>query len=87
MNHAAEGVYLACALTSLTCAILLTRGYLRSKARILLWSAICFVFLTLNNSLLFFDLVVFPNVNLLPYRDITGFLAMAVLTALAVTME
>jgi hypothetical protein len=37
--------------------------------RLLLWSALCFVCLSINNVLLFFDLVVFPTqVDLRPYR-------------------
>jgi hypothetical protein len=37
---------------------LLVRAYGRDRRRLLFWSAICFVFLTLNNVLLFLDLVV-----------------------------
>ena len=56
-------------LTCLACTVLLFRGYARSGLRLLLWSALCFVFLSLNNLLLFFDLVVFPTeVDLRPYR-------------------
>jgi hypothetical protein len=56
-------------LTCLACTVLLFRGYARSGLRLLLWSALCFVFLSLNNLLLFFDLVIFPTeVDLRPYR-------------------
>lgn len=48
-------VYALCALTSLTCAILLLRGYVRSRARLLLWSGLCFVGLFINNALLVVD--------------------------------
>lgn len=61
----AESVYVLCALTCLACAILLLRGYLRSRTRLLLWSALCFFFLTANNVLLFVDKVMFPDVNYL----------------------
>jgi hypothetical protein len=50
-----------CALAVLTCAActaLLFRAYGRNCRRLLFWSAICFVFLTLNNVLLFLDVVV-----------------------------
>ena len=47
-------------LTCLACTVLLFRGYAHGL-RLLLWSALCFVFLTLNNLLLFFDLIVFPS--------------------------
>lgn len=56
------------ALTSLACTVLLFRGYAASGVRLLLWSALCFVFLSLNNILLFLDLVVFPEIDLRPYR-------------------
>lgn len=45
-------VYVLCALTSLACAVLLLRGYFRTRVRLLLWSGLCFVGLTLNNALL-----------------------------------
>jgi hypothetical protein len=48
-------VYALCALTSLACAVLLLRGYARSKARLLLWSGLCFVGLFINNALLVVD--------------------------------
>ena len=57
----AEAVYILCALTSIACAAMLFRGYTRSGARFLLWSALCFVGLTLNNVLLFIDKVVLPE--------------------------
>ena len=56
-------------LTSLACTLLLLRGYATSRVRLLLWSGWCFVFLTVSQALLFFDLVVFPvEVDLRPYR-------------------
>lgn len=48
-------VYLLCALTSLACAVLLLRGYFRTRVRLLLWSGLCFVGLALNNALLVVD--------------------------------
>jgi hypothetical protein len=56
------------ALTSLACMVLLFRGYAATGVRLLLWSALCFVCLTVNNSLLFIDLVVFPDLDLRLYR-------------------
>jgi hypothetical protein len=57
----AETVYVLCAVTSLACAVLLLRGYLRSRVRLLLWSSLCFGFLFLNNVLLFVDNVLLPD--------------------------
>lgn len=48
-------VYALCALTSLACAMLLLRGYRRSRARLLLWSGLCFAGLFLNNAMLIVD--------------------------------
>jgi hypothetical protein len=56
-------------LTSFACMVLLFRAYLDTRLRILLWSALCFVGLTVNNLLLFADLVILPEtVDLRVYR-------------------
>lgn len=54
-------VYILGTLTTLLCAVLLLRGYLRGRKRLLLWSGLCFVGLTLSNALLFIDLELFPT--------------------------
>lgn len=54
--------------TSVACLVLLFRAYAASGVRLLLWSGLCFVFLSANNLLLFLDLVVFPDFDLRPYR-------------------
>ena len=56
------------ALTSLACMVLLFRAYSRTGLRLLLWSALCFVFLSGSNALLFIDLVLLPDVDLRIYR-------------------
>jgi hypothetical protein len=61
-------LYVVAVLTCLACTVLLFRGYAASGLRLLLWSALCFVFLTVNNVLLFFDLVVLPQLDLRPWR-------------------
>lgn len=55
------GVYVLCFLTSLSCAWMLGRSYFRNGTHLLLWSAICFAFLALNNLVLVLDLVVWPD--------------------------
>ena len=50
-------VYALCALTSIACAGLLLRAYARDKARLILFCALCFSGLALNNSLLFVDML------------------------------
>ena len=63
-------VYALCALTSIACAVLLLRGYRASGARLLLWSALCFAGLALNNVLLFVDLGLVPEVDLSIWRSL-----------------
>jgi hypothetical protein len=58
------GLFLLAALTSIACMVLLFRGYARSGLRLLFWSALCFVFLSVNNVLLFVDTIVLPLVDL-----------------------
>jgi hypothetical protein len=73
-------VYLLCLATSLVCMVLLFRGYRRSRMKLLLWSALCFVGLAVNNLLLFVDLVILPvEIDLLPYRICTLLGAIALL--------
>ena len=57
-------VYLLCALTSAACAVLLVREYRRSRQRLLLWSAVAFTGLALNNALVFADFVLIPQHDL-----------------------
>jgi hypothetical protein len=65
-----EIVYLLCAITSLTCTILLGRAYWHSRVKLLLWSAVCFAALALTNSLLFVDLVILSDsISLQPLRN------------------
>jgi hypothetical protein len=65
-------LYLVAVLTCLACTVLLFRGYMASGLRLLLWSGLCFVFLSINNLLLFFDLIVFQDVDLRPWRLLAG---------------
>jgi hypothetical protein len=51
------------------CAIFLLRGYARVRQRLLLWSGLCFVGLTVSNAVLFFDLaIVTADVSLYTWR-------------------
>ena len=75
----AEAVYLLCALTSIACAVLLVRGYRRSRSRLLLWSSLCFVGLAANNSLLVVDRLVVPDVSLSVWRLVPAVVGIGVL--------
>ena len=59
----AKAVYALCALTSIACAVMLLRGYVRSRGPFLLWSSLCFLGLAANNVLLFIDNVIYPDVE------------------------
>jgi hypothetical protein len=63
-------VYLLCAATSLTCAVLLLRGFKRTRAQLLLWSGLCFLFLTAQNVLLYVDVVLVPQQDLSIPREL-----------------
>ncbi len=75
----AESVYVLCALTSIACAVMLFRGYYRSRARLLLWSSLCFVGLAINNIMLFVDKVLVPDTELFVWQRSTAALVGLVL--------
>jgi len=72
-------IYSLCALTALGCAILLLRGYRRSRYRLLLWSGLCFAGLTVNNLLLVIDKVALPEGDLSIARTLVSLGSMIVL--------
>lgn len=72
-------VYLLCLVTSALCAVLLFRAWRTTRSRLLLWTAVSFLFFALNNLALVADMVVFPVTPLWPLRLTTQFLAFAVL--------
>ena len=72
-------VYGLCLLTSIICAALLFRAYQASRTKLLLFSALGFGFLALNNFFLVADLVVFPTLDLWPFRQAAALAAVGVL--------
>jgi len=73
-------IYSLCALTSLTCLVLLWRSYRMTGSRLLFWSALCFLLLTVNNTLLVLDKIVFPvEVDLSLWRLVAALAAVALL--------
>ncbi len=72
-------IYLLCVITSLLCAWLLARACLRGRAKLLLWSSICFALLALNNLVLTVDILLLPANDLTILRVITALLAVGVL--------
>ena len=73
-------IYALCAAAAATCAGLLLHAYHRRGGyRLLLWSGLCFVGLTLNNLILIADKVFVPHVDLSLWRTSAALLAMIVL--------
>ena len=69
-------LFLLAVLTSLACTILLYRAFRETRLRILLWSALCFVCLTINNLVLFVDFIVLPSVDLRLLRSLSALVGM-----------
>ncbi|MBP2296821.1 DUF5985 family protein [Azospirillum rugosum] len=72
MELIGSSVYLLCFAASVVCMVLLVRSYARTRSRLLLWSAICFVCLAANNLLLFVDMLILPQIDLRPLRHLTA---------------
>jgi hypothetical protein len=71
-------LYILTCLTTFLCAILLLRAFAHSRRRLLLWSGLCFLVLTISNLLVIADLVIFPQ-DLFTYRVGSAAAAMALL--------
>jgi hypothetical protein len=54
-------VYLLGTVVTLLCAVLLLRAYTTVRMKLLLWSGLCFVGLTISNALLCIDLILLPS--------------------------
>ncbi len=72
-------VYFLCFVSSTLCFYLLLDGFRRRRERLLLWSALCFSLLALNNLLVFVDIILLPQLNLLPLRQFTALGAVSLL--------
>lgn len=68
-------IYILGTLLGLLCAIMLLRAYKNVGSRLLLWSGLCFVGLSISNLFVFIDLVLVPEVNLYSVRLWTAALA------------
>ena len=72
-------VYFLCFATSAGCGWLLVRSYFRTRTRLLLWTAACFVLLGLNSFLVVIDLVFLPGIDLALIRLVATVAALATL--------
>jgi hypothetical protein len=64
-------IYVLCMGASAVCAVLLAQAYARTRSRLLLWTALSFALLTLNNLFLVLDMLVFLQTDLWPLRALT----------------
>jgi hypothetical protein len=72
-------VYILCALTSCLCALLLFRGYAKTRVRLLFWSCLCFVGLAVDNVLVYVDVVLIPEVDISDWRRFPALVALVLL--------
>jgi hypothetical protein len=72
-------IYSLCALTGLACAILLLRGYQKTRVHLLLWSGLCFVGLTASNLILVLDRIVYPDMDFSSLRLATALVGLLLL--------
>jgi FtsH-binding integral membrane protein len=72
-------IYTLCALTCLMAAALLLRAYSRGRYRVLFWSGLCFVMLTVSNSLNVIDRITPPDLDFIPARLTTAVIAVALI--------
>ncbi len=74
-----SAVYILATLVCCLSAVLLLRGYKAGGQRLLLWSGISLLGLTLTNLLVFFDIVVFTQFDFYPYRLAAAAVSMLIL--------
>lgn len=64
MSALPVAIYVLCVLAAALCTGLLLRGYRRSGTRLLLWSGLCFGFLSLNSLVVILDILLLPTTDL-----------------------
>jgi len=79
MPTLAPAVYILSFLTSVLCSALLIRSYVANRTRLLLWCAVCFILLALNNFFLVVDLLMLPEIDLSWLRTAFALAAIATL--------
>lgn len=72
-------LYILTCFTTLLCSVLLLRAFMRVHRKLLLWSGLCFLGLTVSNLFKIADLLVFRDIDLYSYRVGAAALAMALL--------
>lgn len=73
-------VYMFCFITCAICAALLVRSWFKTRTRLLLWVAISFSFLAVNNFFLFADTTLTPaELDLSPFRAASAVIGVSIL--------
>ena len=73
-------VYMFCFITCAIGAGLLVRSWFKTRTRLILWIAVSFVFLSVNNFFLFADTTLTPpDMDLSPFRVATSLIAVSIL--------
>jgi hypothetical protein len=73
-------VYILCFLTCALCAVLLVRSWHKTRTRLLLWVAVSFIFLAINNFFLLADTTLTPpDTDLSALRVGSAVIAVAIL--------
>lgn len=72
-------VYMFCFITCAICAALLVRSWVKTKTRLLLWIAVSFICLAVNNFFLFADTTLFPDIDLSLYRTLSAVAGVSIL--------
>jgi hypothetical protein len=72
-------VYLFCFIACAICAALLVRYWHKTRTRLLLWLAVSFVLLAVNNFFLLADTTLFPSVDLSVFRTTSAMAAVCML--------
>lgn len=75
----AATVFILCALTSAACMVLLIRGWLASRTRLLLWASLGFCGLAINNLILVIDRLVVPHIDLGLPRVLTALVGVTIM--------
>jgi hypothetical protein len=74
-----DAIHLFCAATSVGCALLLFRAWFETRNRLMLWMALCFVGLVLNNLLMIANFIVSDGAGLIVLRQLSAITALGVL--------
>lgn len=75
----AGAVYILGVLVTGLCALLLLQAFARVRQKLLLWSGLCFLGLTVSNVMVFLDLAVLTEVDLYTWRLSTAAVSMLLL--------